>query len=378
VSDTSASTSQDASSRCMKKALSLGTLLLLGAFFISPQNASASTIYASTTSTGQHTTNSILPTGNGTVKHARVYVPAFTTDPVVWISSLGSGVFSSSAGTYPPATFVASDACVAVYNGVDRYYECNFATGQQYAITNYTAGGAPSDYLYFKLCGGTATTSSCTGIVAYDDNVGIALNGTSYGWKGSIDDLVFSAGLLWDSEEPLNLIFSASSTVDINDSFNAGGLATTSLRSFCDTNLPYDDSDIIQATITYVPNALCRLTTYLVLPTTDSINQFADLRADTMERFPFSYVNSVYGTWTALTASSTANSPSFTYSLHDLTLGSTTPIGNILPNIEVFSSTTVQEYFPASTFAVMKALAGIAILLTLIADIFFTTKKMMK
>jgi len=72
------------------------------------------------------------------------------------------------------------------------------------------------------------------------------------------------------------------------------------------------------------------------------------------------------------------NAPDLSYDLADLGIGSTTPMGNILPNITVFASSTVRTYLPDAIFSVLKFLAGLAILLTLIADIFFSTKRMMK
>jgi len=85
-------------------------------------------------------------------------------------------------------------------------------------------------------------------------------------------------------------------------------------------------------------------------------------------------IYSIKNTLDVLIASSTQNAPEYDYNLSNLGIGSTTPLGNILPNVTVLSSSTVTGYFPAGTFDLLKGLAGLAIILTLFADIFFTVK----
>jgi len=123
---------------------------------------------------------------------------------------------------------------------------------------------------------------------------------------------------------------------------------------------------------------LCMASVFLFIPSNESIGQFSTLTETLRDKFPFSYINSITDTWSGLTASSTANSPAYTFNLANTTIGSTTPMGVFLPNITVFSSSTVQQYFPAGTFDVLKTLAGIAIILTLMADIFFTSRNLIK
>jgi len=230
---------------------------------------------------------------------------------------------------------------------------CTFAAGDPFWIGFSSTSGAEEPLLTL----GKPTTATSSPFFLIQDN---------------------TTGLIWNSGSGTFSIFNASTTININDLFNAGGLSTTTLTSFCDTNLPYDNSSLIQATLTYLPNGLCRFVSYIVIPTTGSLNQFTQLKTDTQARFPFSFITDITNTWETLTASTTLNSPSLEYELFDLGIGSTTPLGNILPNITVFSSTTVKTYFPEASFNIMKGLAAIAILLTLIADIFFTTKNMLK
>lgn len=170
----------------------------------------------------------------------------------------------------------------------------------------------------------------------------------------------------------------ASTTTIPSSLLNFGGVSTTTASTYCDANVPLDNSNIIQATITFLPNGLCKLGFFLVVPAPESVNQFTTLASTTQERFPFSYFTKIATAWDGLVASSTANSPTFSFNLHSLGIGSTTALGNILPDTQVFGASTTLEYFPPGTFDTLKALAGIALLLTLIADIFFSVKRMMK
>jgi hypothetical protein len=172
-------------------------------------------------------------------------------------------------------------------------------------------------------------------------------------------------------------VLSASSSIDVSH-FQTLGLSTSTVASFCDANMPFDDSSIIKATMTFVPNGLCRVGSFLVIPDVSAINQFSGVPDLARERIPFSYVSGVANTWSSLTASSSANAPTYVLNFHDLGLGSTTAIGDFIPNVTVFSSSTVEHFFPTGTFEALKTLAGIAIVLGLFLDIFFTARNMIR
>lgn len=122
---------------------------------------------------------------------------------------------------------------------------------------------------------------------------------------------------------------------------------------------------------------LCIAFSFLFVPAPDTLGQFSNLRDEIGNKFPFAYVAGVTDTWETLTASTTLNSPEISYNLNDLGIGSTTSLGNILPNVVVFSSSTVGTYLSPTLLSLLKFLAGLAILLTLIADIFFTSRNLM-
>jgi len=116
----------------------------------------------------------------------------------------------------------------------------------------------------------------------------------------------------------------------------------------------------------------------LIVPTGDAFAAYEQLPTTMESKFPFSYVVGAAATWNTLVASSTANLPTYSLNMHDLGIGSTTAIGNILPNFTGFSSSTVMQYFPQTLFDALKALASFALILGLIYDIFFTTRNMIR
>lgn len=325
----------------MKK-LSLAVLLLAGSFFM-PETAFGAT-YA-----GESTINSSTGTIGGmeNALNTAIWPAPFTEgDPTKIVY-----------GTYPNTTTLLetlnnTSVSWTSYNGINLEAYAAGAGDYWLQIVNNDTGQI-AVFCYNTPNGNdTWTVTTCEGIT----------NPQS----------VFYAAGAYDQ------IFFASTTLNIDDAFNAGGLSTTTVLSFCDKNLPYDNSSIIQATITYIPNGLCRLVSFMVIPTTDSLNQFTTLASTTQSRFPFSYIPSISNTWNSLSASTTLNSPTYQYQLFNLGIGSGTPMGNILPNITVFSSSTVQTYIPSGVWTALKFLAGLAILLALFADIFFTVRNMFK
>jgi len=125
--------------------------------------------------------------------------------------------------------------------------------------------------------------------------------------------------------------------------------------------------------------ALCVSFSFLFIPDPSTLSSFSTLPQLAEQHFPFSWLAQVQSTWAALSASSTLNEPSYAYNFHDLGIGSTTPLGNILPNVSAFSSSTISSgagliQVPSWFFPDLRGLASLALILTLVADIFFATK----
>jgi len=182
----------------------------------------------------------------------------------------------------------------------------------------------------------------------------------------------YVGGAVWPERSYKGVTFTDSSA------FAIGDVSTTSIAAFCDANVPFDDSTIIKATLTAIPNGLCYVGAFLVIPTSASLDQFTGLASTTKAKFPFSYVSSAADLLTTLQASSTQNAPEIALNFHTLGVGSTSPLGTIVPDVVVFSASTTKSLFPPGLFDTFKGLAAVALVLTLVADIFFSSKKMLK
>jgi len=117
---------------------------------------------------------------------------------------------------------------------------------------------------------------------------------------------------------------------------------------------------------------------YLFTPTQNVGLTYQGISTDFQQKFPFSYFYSIANTWQNLNAGASGQSPTYTYDFADLGIGSTTPMGNLLPNITVFSASTTEEYFPTGTFDLLKGLAQIAIILTFFGYMFFEIRNLIR
>jgi len=254
--------------------------------------------------------------------------------------------YTTSQAGCSPATGISSTNTVDIVVGQGTY-DFYFATstlslqsGKAYAVEVYNSAGAE---MYGKA------------IMAFPNQCQYAGGGTA-DCIGEPFYLLNSSFVLLDAE-------SATSS-----SLFSGQDATTTLQQLAE--------QCSQAGNIFA-EGLCIAGSFLFVPSPSTVGQFSELPSLIGERFPFSFITSAVDTWEDLTASTTSNSPTYTINLHDLGIGSTTALGNILPNVTAFSSSTVMTYFPQGLFDALKALAGFAILLALVADIFFTSRNLM-
>lgn len=117
---------------------------------------------------------------------------------------------------------------------------------------------------------------------------------------------------------------------------------------------------------------------YVLLPSQNWLANYTALPTQFGNTFPFSYMTSAQATWNTLVASSTENAPAYNFNFHNLGIGSTTAMGNILPNTQAFGASTTEAYFPPGTFNTLKALIAAIIWLSFIADAFFTVRNLIK
>jgi len=116
----------------------------------------------------------------------------------------------------------------------------------------------------------------------------------------------------------------------------------------------------------------------MLYPSQATYEAYASLGDTIKGKLPFSYFFAMTNTWSSLQASTTANLPNYNLNLHDLGIGSTTVMGNFLPNFDAFSSSTVSHYLSPSLLGALKGLASIALIAGLFTDIFFTVKRLPK
>jgi len=117
----------------------------------------------------------------------------------------------------------------------------------------------------------------------------------------------------------------------------------------------------------------------MFVPTPASVQQFSDVEPLLAQKLPFSYVFGVQSTWSSLQASSSQNVPEYSINLGALGIGSTTALGNILPNqMDLLSSSTIQKYLPPGVHDTLFGLAEIAIALTAMYGMYEEGKRLLK
>jgi len=194
------------------------------------------------------------------------------------------------------------------------------------------------------------------------------------------------AGCVQNTGQPYFVLSSGSSTID----WTQANIAT-----------PIDWSDIVfvstttglfsgtssQSALDFIadrcedPNnnlfsrGLCYAGVYLFIPDPGILNNYAQLPTLMQTKFPFSWVAQVKEAITARTAGVSGQMTAFSFNLANLGIGSSTPIGNVLPNYVGFSSTTVTQYIGLSTWNAGQALIAAALWLALGLDIYYTVRR---
>jgi len=102
--------------------------------------------------------------------------------------------------------------------------------------------------------------------------------------------------------------------------------------------------------------ALCATFSFLFIPSTEVLDGFTGIPAVAATRFPFSWISGMKTTIDGMSVSSTTAMTALAYNFHDLGIGSSTPMGNILPNMEVFSKNTIETYISPSLWATFQTL----------------------
>jgi len=123
--------------------------------------------------------------------------------------------------------------------------------------------------------------------------------------------------------------------------------------------------------------AMCAVGVYLFVPNSATFENFTNLSNAATERFPFSWVNQISETFESLSASSSSNFINLQINLHDLGIGTTSAMGNFLPNITILSTSTIYTYITPTQWSWFQSLIAIGIWLTFLTDVFYTARNQM-
>jgi len=129
----------------------------------------------------------------------------------------------------------------------------------------------------------------------------------------------------------------------ITPTASSTGLFLSGAQEFCNSAFGTTTAGVFGIG-TDIANGLCQAIGYLFVPTPASTQQYADLSRYTQTRIPFSYfyqLDTLYGNLIA-TTSPTFISVELPFS--SLGIGSSTSLGNFLPDVDAFSTSTLSTY----------------------------------
>lgn len=138
------------------------------------------------------------------------------------------------------------------------------------------------------------------------------------------------------------------------------GIASSTLRQFCNTSFA-TTTGFFDSLTSSVTNGLCNVVVFLFVPNQTSLSQWRDLASTSQSKIPFSYYYDVRIILNGGHASSSVNFPEFGITGTNWGIGSTTPIGNLVPDFTYLSSTTISKYMPNGMYELMFLLMRSAI-----------------
>lgn len=129
--------------------------------------------------------------------------------------------------------------------------------------------------------------------------------------------------------------------------FTDYGIATSSQQVYCYGNFA-STTGLLDSVAQSISIGICNVGVFLFVPSNEAISNFQALASTSQSKIPFSYVYGLGSIYSSLTASTSVNLPTYTLDLP--ALGTTTPLGNILPDSVTFlSTTTIDTYYPTAT-----------------------------
>jgi len=326
----------------MKKALKVSVVLAtIGAFFIGG-NASASTIYQQLIDSSQTITGT----------HCCTNIGSFTISATSTISnaSYAYGPFNVTAlTTYPYNNVIIyiedkNSSTIATYIA----YGLTTSTGSQFLQLNYLSGST--------IVPGTYTLQLDTESNSNTISVNADTNGNWFGY----------------------IVNNGATSVPIipnTPGFSDVGVSTSTVYANCYANLSNATSSSYFSQVEQdISLGMCQTATLLFIPNPTTLSNFNEILPNLGTKFPFSWFIAVPITWNTLSATNTNALPSFSVGLHALGIGSTTPMGNILPDFVILSTTTISTYLSDGERETIVNLIAVGLWLSLIAEVWFTVK----
>lgn len=324
-----------------------------------------------------------------------------------------NSAFAQTIFTYDSGVGTSSTSCGTGSSVCQWYFDPNsaqlFSSDQTLSISYITLYGLYTDvntrYVYLRFadihnsyCSGTSTTPLTT----TPQNITFALSSGCQVFFSSGDSAQLSVVTTSDFTPSAHVIgssntviisgspqpgfsgnFVAGSTVDwtaitTSPPFTLGTTSTAiAASSSLWSSISIASSSLSCSTGNVFSDALCSAGAYLFIPSPAVLNNFSLLPQQLGTRFPFSWIYGVQSAINGLTASSTTNFEPAILNLHDLGVGSTTPIGNILPNFDALSTSTIQKYMPVGTWDDIQLLISASLWLGLGLYLFYETRSLL-
>jgi len=311
--------------------------------------------------------------------------PIYGTEKIVWVTGTGSGVANTATSTVYIGTPFSSDTYVSGFSiWIGDVSTANSAlnTRLYYSDTN-TAFCTPTGNTTESA--GTTTENirnsfkrvffSCTRVlVDHTRPIKIDLYGGSDANQTSVK--VGSNGFkmfyeITDDGQYTNYVGIDFNAIDYNPlPFSTTSIATSSALwasiNLASTTVQCDSGNIFS-------DGICSAFSYLLIPNPNVVNNFFALEDGIAQKFPFSWFYSVNTELESL-QSSTSSMITLSYNLHDMGIGSTTAMGNFLPNVDVFSKDTIEEYIGSTLWNTFQLLIAGALWLGFILHIYHSVR----
>jgi len=144
------------------------------------------------------------------------------------------------------------------------------------------------------------------------------------------------------------------------------------------SNITVASSSISCNTGNVFSDGFCSAISYLFVPDPQTLGGLFNLASTTESKFPFSWIFGVRTQFQNMSVASSTAMSTLSFNLGSLGIGSTSSMGNILPNTEVFSKNTIETYISPTLWATFQSLIAAALWLLLGGYIFNQARHLAK